>query len=60
MGHCPWLGIYLGHVPMAAALMKKLLDFGMERALARIKNGSLSRDLFHYLVRVPIPCLSSS
>ncbi|KAH9922831.1 high nitrogen upregulated cytochrome P450 monooxygenase 2 [Epithele typhae] len=49
MGHCPWLGIYLGYVPMAAALMKALLDYGEERALIRINSGSLSKDLFHYL-----------
>ena len=51
MGHCPWLGIYMGYVPFAAQLMKKLLDYGEEQALKRIRNGSLSRDLFYYLVR---------
>ena len=50
MGHCPWLGIYLGRVPWAAALMKRLLDYGEERATIRVKNGSLARDLFHFLV----------
>ncbi|KAI0712109.1 cytochrome P450 [Earliella scabrosa] len=49
MGHCPWLGIYMGYVPFAAQLMKKLLDYGEEQALKRIGNGSLSRDLFYYL-----------
>ncbi|KAI1789656.1 high nitrogen upregulated cytochrome P450 monooxygenase 2 [Ganoderma leucocontextum] len=49
MGHCPWLGIYMGYVPFAARLMKRLLDFGEERAMERIKNGSLARDLFYYL-----------
>ncbi len=52
MGHCPWLGIYLGYVPFAARLMKKLLDYGEERSMERIKNGSLARDLFYYLVRL--------
>ena len=51
MGHCPWLDIYLGYVPFAARLMKQLLDYGEERATERIKNGSLARDLFYYLVR---------
>ena len=50
MGHLPWLGIYMGRVPFAAGLMKQLLDYGEERATIRIKNGSLARDLFHYLV----------
>ncbi|TBU46359.1 high nitrogen upregulated cytochrome P450 monooxygenase 2 [Dichomitus squalens] len=49
MGHCPWLGIYLGYVPFAARLMKQLLDYGEERVLARVKNGSLKRDIFYYL-----------
>ncbi|OBZ71224.1 hypothetical protein A0H81_08431 [Grifola frondosa] len=49
MGHCPWLGIYVGHIPLAAYYMKQLLDFGDERATARIKNGSHSKDLFYYL-----------
>lgn len=61
MGHCPWLGIYLGYVPFAARLMKKLLDYGEERATERIKNGSLARDLFYYLVRDPdVVCISAT
>ena len=51
MGHCPWLGIYISYVPFAARLMKRLLDYGEERAMARVKNGSMRKDIFYYLVR---------
>ena len=50
MGHCPWLGIYISYVPFAARLMKRLLDYGEERAMARVKNGSMRKDIFYYLV----------
>ncbi|OBZ68837.1 hypothetical protein A0H81_11384 [Grifola frondosa] len=48
-GHVPWLGVYVGKIPMVAGTLKQFIIFGRKRTEERIKNGSLSRDLFHYL-----------
>ena len=49
----PWLGVYVGHIPFAAAPLNALLSRGRELAQARVNRGSTVRDLFHYLVRLP-------
>ncbi|GBE87050.1 Cytochrome P450 67 [Sparassis crispa] len=49
LGHIPWLGAYARSVPGIGEGLKRIDAFGTQRATLRVKNGSLSRDLFHHL-----------
>ena len=49
-GHVPWLGVYVGKIPAASGNLAALLNDGAQRVTARLKRGSETKDLFHYLV----------
>ncbi|KAL6308816.1 high nitrogen upregulated cytochrome P450 monooxygenase 2 [Sparassis latifolia] len=49
LGQVPWLSMYARSVPGVGESWKKMRAFGIRRASLRVKNGSHSRDLFHYL-----------
>ncbi|KAI0755286.1 high nitrogen upregulated cytochrome P450 monooxygenase 2 [Daedaleopsis nitida] len=49
IGHVPWLGVYIGKIPAATGNLIILLNSCMECAVERVKRGSKTKDLFHYL-----------
>ena len=56
IGQIPWVVLYLRRIPSFARLIQRMVGQGVGLAIQRVKNGSLSRDLFYYLVRSPLPC----
>jgi hypothetical protein len=53
-GHIPWCSSYWPHIPNAAKPLKAFRMFGIERAAKRRAEGSLKKDLFHYLVTAEV------
>ena len=51
LGEIPWVGYYVGKVPMAAQDNKAMRAMAFARAEQRYASGSASKDLFYYLVR---------
>jgi hypothetical protein len=51
-GHVPWLFRYLSKLPKFGN--SKFRDFAIKRADLRRKQGSLRKDLFHYIVSIVI------
>ncbi|KAG2147601.1 cytochrome P450 [Suillus clintonianus] len=49
LSHVPWLGKYYVKLPKIGEL-KKFRTFCQERAMLRRVQGSLNKDLFHYLI----------
>lgn len=54
LSHVPWLGKYYVNLPGIGEGLKKFRTFCQARAMLRRSAGSLSKDLFHYLVIVLI------
>lgn len=52
-GQLPWAILYLRRIPAIALTTQRLVAQGRGLAIERLKNGSLSRDLFYYLVSSP-------
>lgn len=50
LSHVPWLGKYYIKLPAIGEGLKKFRTFCQERAMLRRSQGSLSKDLFHYLI----------
>ncbi|KAG1781607.1 cytochrome P450 [Suillus placidus] len=50
LSHVPWLGKYYAQLPGIGEGLKKFRTFCQERAMFRRSTGSLSKDLFHYLI----------
>ncbi|KAG2128155.1 cytochrome P450 [Suillus cothurnatus] len=50
LSHVPWLGKYYASLPGIGEGLKKFRTFCQERAMLRRSTGSLSKDLFHYLI----------
>ncbi|KAG6330511.1 hypothetical protein ID866_8578 [Astraeus odoratus] len=50
LSHVPWLGKYYVMLPGIGEDLKKFRSFCEERALRRRSQGSLTKDLFHYLI----------
>ncbi|KAL1938654.1 hypothetical protein VTO73DRAFT_11469 [Trametes versicolor] len=48
-GQLPWAILYLRRIPAIARTTQRLVAQGRGLAIERLKNGSLSRDLFYYL-----------
>ena len=46
-----WLGVYFGHIPAAVKPIQTFLMHGQKLVQDRMRRGSSSHDLFHYLVR---------
>ncbi|KAI0706673.1 high nitrogen upregulated cytochrome P450 monooxygenase 2 [Earliella scabrosa] len=53
--HLPWLGVYVGKIPGAAGSLDTLFSFAREFASQRLRHGSASPDLFHYLNNDDLP-----
>ena len=51
MSHVPWLGPYAFSVPGVANNLKLFRAHAQNWAKSRIKDGSIRKDLFYYLVR---------
>ena len=51
LAQVPWLGLYVAHIPAAVKALDAFLQLGKEFATRRIERGSITPDLFHYLVR---------
>ncbi|KAI0964040.1 hypothetical protein AcW1_000956 [Taiwanofungus camphoratus] len=49
LGHVPWLAPYFKNIPGLCENLKAMRKFSGGRAVIRVKNGSLTRDLFYYL-----------
>ena len=49
-GHIPYIGVWIGLIPAAAAPLNALIKYGEACAARRVSQGSKTRDLFHYLV----------
>ncbi len=49
-GQIPWASLYLRRIPAIARTTQRLVAQGRGLAIQRVNNGSLSRDLFYYLV----------
>ncbi|EMD39450.1 hypothetical protein CERSUDRAFT_111756 [Gelatoporia subvermispora B] len=45
----PWIAAYATKFPVFGQDVKRMRRYGIERATARVQNGSLNKDLFHYL-----------
>ncbi|KAG2110892.1 cytochrome P450 [Suillus discolor] len=50
LSHVPWLGKYYANLPGIGEGLKKFRTFCQARAMLRRSAGSLSKDLFHYLI----------
>ncbi|KIK41727.1 hypothetical protein CY34DRAFT_24266 [Suillus luteus UH-Slu-Lm8-n1] len=50
LSHVPWLGKYYAKLPGIGEGLKKFRTFCQSRAMLRRSTGSLSKDLFHYLI----------
>ena len=48
--HVPWFAVYVGKIPGATGKLSRFLQSCIQRTAARVKRGSETRDLFHYLV----------
>ncbi|TBU38266.1 high nitrogen upregulated cytochrome P450 monooxygenase 2 [Dichomitus squalens] len=55
LGHVPWLGVYLSHIPAAVAPLHTLISHCKALTSKRIQNVSSRRDLFHYLNNEDLP-----
>ncbi|KAI0329906.1 high nitrogen upregulated cytochrome P450 monooxygenase 2 [Cubamyces sp. BRFM 1775] len=49
IGQIPWVVLYIRRIPSFARLIQRMVGQGVGLAIQRVKNGSLSRDLFYYL-----------
>ncbi|KAI9069564.1 cytochrome P450 [Trametes sanguinea] len=49
IGQIPWIVRYARRVPRFAHIIQRMVSQGVGLAVQRVKNGSLSRDLFYYL-----------
>ncbi|KAI0355826.1 high nitrogen upregulated cytochrome P450 monooxygenase 2 [Trametes cingulata] len=47
--HVPWLGPYLGSIPLLTAGQSRLSAYCKQAVLQRLSRGSQSKDIFHYL-----------
>ncbi|RPD68192.1 high nitrogen upregulated cytochrome P450 monooxygenase 2 [Lentinus tigrinus ALCF2SS1-7] len=55
LAQVPWLGLYVAHIPAAVKALDTFLQLGKEFAMRRIKKGSTTPDLFHYLTNEDLP-----
>ena len=51
LGHVPWLAEFLALVPAVVNALDEMKQLYFDRAVARKKEGTREKDLFHYLVR---------
>ena len=49
LGHSPWLGPYYNILPIGTE-KRRFRDFCVERAKSRIKQGSMTKNVFHHFV----------
>ncbi|KAI0643598.1 high nitrogen upregulated cytochrome P450 monooxygenase 2, partial [Trametes meyenii] len=49
IGQMPWTVLYARRIPKFAHFIQRMVSYGLSLAVQRVKNGSLSRDLFYYL-----------
>ena len=49
LGHSPWLGQYYRLLPVGAE-KRRFRNFCINRATDRIKQGSMTKDVFHHFV----------
>ncbi|KAI0821898.1 high nitrogen upregulated cytochrome P450 monooxygenase 2 [Trametes gibbosa] len=47
--HVPWLGPYLGRIPMLTAAQAQMVSHCKGLTLRRLRQGSALKDIFHYL-----------
>ncbi|KAI8984902.1 high nitrogen upregulated cytochrome P450 monooxygenase 2 [Trametes punicea] len=49
IGQIPWVVLYIRRIPAFSRILQRMVSHGIGLAVQRVKNGSLSRDLFYYL-----------
>ncbi|KZP10113.1 cytochrome P450 [Athelia psychrophila] len=49
LGHSPWLGQYFKYIPVGSE-RRKFRDFAISRAQIRVKEGSMTKDVFHHFL----------
>ncbi|KZP27810.1 cytochrome P450 [Athelia psychrophila] len=49
MGHSPWFGQYYKHISMGAE-KRRFREFTIQRAQIRMKEGSVTKDVFHHFL----------
>ncbi|KAI9068087.1 high nitrogen upregulated cytochrome P450 monooxygenase 2 [Trametes sanguinea] len=49
ISHVPYMGFYLGHLPIFRPAVDRLLSHSKQFTLRRLKRGSELKDIFHYL-----------
>ncbi|RPD52782.1 cytochrome P450 [Lentinus tigrinus ALCF2SS1-7] len=50
-----WLGVYFGYIPAAVKPVQAFLMHGKKMVQERMRRGSTTRDLFHYLNEEDLP-----
>ncbi|KAI0367398.1 high nitrogen upregulated cytochrome P450 monooxygenase 2 [Pilatotrama ljubarskyi] len=49
VSHVPWLGPYLGSIPLLTAGQTRLLFYCKQAVIERLSRGTQYKDIFHYL-----------
>ena len=57
LGHVPWLGVYIGHIPGSAASLNLLISHGRKLAQERVNRGAKRHELFHCRAYTLVPAM---